>query len=102
MASKPTDKLARQRDQPLNEEQVDAGSAAHWDGQPRLAGVLPFRISVPRSGRPYPFGRLLTTAEPIVMEVRYVTFPPILFPLTLGGVGFAGLAWFRGRLRRLW
>jgi len=62
-------------------------------------GVLPFRISLPQSGRLYRFGRLLTTQEALILDVRYSRVPS--FPIAAGGIGLIGLAGLKRVFRRL-
>jgi len=62
-------------------------------------GVLPFRISLPQSGRLYRFGRLLTTQEALILDVRYSRVPS--FPFAAGGIGLIGLAGLKRVFRRL-
>ncbi len=57
--------------------------------QVQQTGLLPFRIAVPRSGRPHLFGKLLTTGEPLTIQVRYLRSP--ITTLLSGGIGLLGL-----------
>jgi hypothetical protein len=63
----------------------------------RQTGVLPFRIAIPRSGRAYHFGRLLTTHEPLTLQVRYLKSPVV--PWAVGSLGVFGLAGIGAGLR---
>ncbi|MCM8795021.1 MAG: hypothetical protein NC819_04385 [Candidatus Omnitrophica bacterium] len=63
------------------------------------AGILSFRIAVPKSGRGHHFGRLLTTGEPLVIQMWYIRTLPALFPLAGGGFGLIGLMGLGLRLR---
>ncbi len=63
------------------------------------AGLLPFRIAVPQSGRMYRFGRLLTGADPLRIQVQYVKLPNV--PWAVGCIGLLGLAGMGGIRKRL-
>ena len=57
--------------------------------QVRQTGVLPFKIAIPRSGRPYAFGKLLTTGDPLTIQVQYLRTP--ITTVLSGGIGLLGL-----------
>ena len=65
-------------------------------------GVLPFRIAIPHSGRPYVFGKLLVAGDPLTIQVRYLKTPiPTLLSGGIGLLGFLGLgSGFRTSRRR--
>jgi hypothetical protein len=60
-------------------------------------GLLPFRVSIPQSGRVYRFGRLLSVNEPMSVQIRYLRMS--LVPLASGGVVFLGLMALAGAAR---
>ncbi len=66
-------------------------------GKTQQTGVLPFRISIPQSGRVYRFGRLLAVNEPMSVQINYVRTSAM--PFASGGMVFVGLMGLAGVAR---
>ena len=65
----------------------------------REAGLLPFRIAVPRSGRAHSFGRLLLDQETPVIRVTYLRGPISPFSACVLLLSFSGIGLALRRLR---